>query len=79
MNRQARREAQAAAPSRAGALLRARSPTAPPPRGVALDVVNEVSFLSTAIWMTAAGTSASIVPSAFACTQAGAFCWSSRC
>jgi DNA-binding transcriptional LysR family regulator len=34
--------------------------------GVALDVVNEVSFLSTALWMTAAGLGASIMPSAFA-------------
>lgn len=34
--------------------------------GVALDVVNEVSFLSTALWMTACGMGASIMPSAFA-------------
>jgi DNA-binding transcriptional LysR family regulator len=34
--------------------------------GVTLDVVNEVSFLSTALWMTAAGMGASIMPSAFA-------------
>jgi DNA-binding transcriptional LysR family regulator len=34
--------------------------------GVALDVVNEVSFLSTAIWMTASGMGASIMPGAFA-------------
>ncbi|MDP9896561.1 DNA-binding transcriptional LysR family regulator [Variovorax boronicumulans] len=34
--------------------------------GVALDVVNEVSFLSSAIWMTAIGMGASIMPSAFA-------------
>jgi DNA-binding transcriptional LysR family regulator len=34
--------------------------------GVALDVVNEVSFLSTALWMTGAGMGASIMPSAFA-------------
>ncbi|MDQ0014634.1 DNA-binding transcriptional LysR family regulator [Variovorax boronicumulans] len=34
--------------------------------GVALDVVNEVSFLSTALWMTASGMGASIMPSAFA-------------
>jgi DNA-binding transcriptional LysR family regulator len=34
--------------------------------GVALDVVNEVSFLSTALWMTGAGLGASIMPSAFA-------------
>jgi DNA-binding transcriptional LysR family regulator len=34
--------------------------------GVALDVVNEVSFLSTALWMTASGLGASIMPSAFA-------------
>ncbi|MET3395594.1 DNA-binding transcriptional LysR family regulator [Variovorax sp. 1140] len=38
--------------------------------GVALDVVNEVSFLSTAIWMTAAGMGASIMPSAFARAEA---------
>ncbi|MBU1358841.1 MAG: LysR family transcriptional regulator [Gammaproteobacteria bacterium] len=34
--------------------------------GVALDVVNEVSFLSTALWMTASGMGASVMPSAFA-------------
>ena len=34
--------------------------------GVQLDVVNEVSFLSTALWMTASGLGASIMPSAFA-------------
>ncbi|MBX3585076.1 MAG: LysR family transcriptional regulator [Ramlibacter sp.] len=34
--------------------------------GVALNVVNEVSFLSTALWMTGAGLGASIMPSAFA-------------
>jgi DNA-binding transcriptional LysR family regulator len=34
--------------------------------GVALNVVNEVSFLSTALWMTAGGLGASIMPSAFA-------------
>lgn len=34
--------------------------------GVSLDVVNEVSFLSTALWMTGAGMGASIMPSAFA-------------
>ena len=34
--------------------------------GVSLDIVNEVSFLSTALWMTAAGLGASIMPSAFA-------------
>lgn len=34
--------------------------------GVKLDVVNEVSFLSTALWMTSAGLGASIMPSAFA-------------
>jgi DNA-binding transcriptional LysR family regulator len=34
--------------------------------GVALNVVNEVSFLSTALWMTASGMGASIMPSAFA-------------
>jgi DNA-binding transcriptional LysR family regulator len=38
--------------------------------GVALDVVNEVSFLSTAIWMTGAGMGASIMPSAFARAEA---------
>jgi len=34
--------------------------------GVALDVANEVAFLSTALWMTACGMGASIMPSAFA-------------
>jgi DNA-binding transcriptional LysR family regulator len=34
--------------------------------GVALDVINEVSFLSTALWMTASGMGPSIMPSAFA-------------
>ena len=34
--------------------------------GVMLNVVNEVSFLSTALWMTGAGLGASIMPSAFA-------------
>jgi DNA-binding transcriptional LysR family regulator len=34
--------------------------------GVVLDVVNEVSFLSTALWMTASGMGPSIMPSAFA-------------
>ncbi len=34
--------------------------------GVQLNVVNEVSFLSTAIWMTESGMGASIMPSAFA-------------
>lgn len=34
--------------------------------GVSLNVVNEVSFLSTALWMTASGLGASIMPSAFA-------------
>lgn len=34
--------------------------------GVLLDVVNEVSFLSTALWMTSCGLGASIMPSAFA-------------
>ena len=33
---------------------------------VVLNVVNEVSFLSTALWMTASGMGASIMPSAFA-------------
>jgi DNA-binding transcriptional LysR family regulator len=33
--------------------------------GVQLDVVNEVSFLSTALWMTDAGLGASIMPSAY--------------
>jgi DNA-binding transcriptional LysR family regulator len=37
---------------------------------VALDVVSEVSFLSTALWMTSAGMGASIMPSAFARAQA---------
>lgn len=34
--------------------------------GVRLDVVNEVSFLSTALWMSACGLGASIMPSAYA-------------
>ena len=34
--------------------------------GIQLDVVNEVTFLSTALWMTASGLGASIMPSAFA-------------
>ncbi|MGK2897797.1 MAG: LysR substrate-binding domain-containing protein [Burkholderiaceae bacterium] len=34
--------------------------------GVTLDVVNEVSFLSTALWMTASGMGVSIMPSAYA-------------
>ncbi len=34
--------------------------------GVVLKVVNEVSFMSTALWMTASGMGASIMPSAFA-------------
>jgi DNA-binding transcriptional LysR family regulator len=34
--------------------------------GAPLNVVNEVSFLSTALWMTASGMGASIMPSAFA-------------
>jgi DNA-binding transcriptional LysR family regulator len=34
--------------------------------GVALAVVNEVSFLATALWMTASGMGASIMPSAYA-------------
>jgi DNA-binding transcriptional LysR family regulator len=34
--------------------------------GVVLEVVNEVSFLSTALWMTASGMGPSIMPSAFA-------------
>lgn len=34
--------------------------------GVLLNVVNEVSFLSTALWMTVSGLGASIMPSAFA-------------
>jgi len=34
--------------------------------GVSLNVVNEVSFLSTALWMTASGMGPSIMPSAFA-------------
>lgn len=38
--------------------------------GVTLDVVNEVSFLSTALWMTTAGMGASIMPSAFARAEA---------
>ena len=39
--------------------------------GVQLDVVNEVSFLSTALWMTASGMGASIRPSAFCATSPG--------
>ncbi len=38
--------------------------------GVVLDVVNEVSFLSTALWMTGAGMGVSIMPSAFAMSSA---------
>lgn len=34
--------------------------------GAVLDVVNEVSFLSTALWMTSCGLGASIMPSAYA-------------
>lgn len=34
--------------------------------GVQLDVVNEVSFLSTALWMTSCGLGASVMPSAYA-------------
>ncbi|VTU39207.1 LysR family transcriptional regulator [Variovorax sp. PBL-E5] len=34
--------------------------------GVVLEIVNEVSFLSTALWMTACGMGPSIMPSAFA-------------
>lgn len=34
--------------------------------GAVLNIVNEVSFLSTALWMTASGMGASIMPSAFA-------------
>ncbi|RYF38592.1 MAG: LysR family transcriptional regulator, partial [Comamonadaceae bacterium] len=34
--------------------------------GVQLEVVNEVTFLSTALWMAASGMGASIMPSAFA-------------
>jgi DNA-binding transcriptional LysR family regulator len=34
--------------------------------GIALEVVNEVTFLSTALWMTRAGLGASIMPSAYA-------------
>ncbi len=34
--------------------------------GAVLNVVNEVSFMSTALWMTASGMGASIMPSAFA-------------
>lgn len=34
--------------------------------GVALEVVNEVTFLSTALWMTRSGLGASIMPSAYA-------------
>lgn len=38
--------------------------------GVQLDVVNEVSFLSTALWMTEAGLAASVMPSAYAAASA---------
>ncbi len=38
--------------------------------GVHLQVVNEISFLSTGLWMTAGGLGASIMPSAYA-TQSG--------
>lgn len=38
--------------------------------GVLLDVSNEVSFLSTALWMTHAGMGASIMPSAYARSSA---------
>lgn len=38
--------------------------------GVRLDVVNEVSFLSTALWMSACGLGASIMPSAYATLSA---------
>jgi DNA-binding transcriptional LysR family regulator len=34
--------------------------------GAVLNIVNEVSFMSTALWMTASGMGASIMPSAFA-------------
>ena len=38
--------------------------------GVRLDVVNEVSFLSTALWMVQAGLAAAIMPSAYAAPTA---------
>jgi DNA-binding transcriptional LysR family regulator len=38
--------------------------------GVQLDIVNEVSFLSTALWMSAGGLGASIMPSAYATLSA---------
>lgn len=38
--------------------------------GVQLDVVNEVAFLSTALWMTQAGSGASVMPSAYASASA---------
>lgn len=38
--------------------------------GVQLEVVNEVSFLSTALWMTEAGLAASVMPSAYAAGSA---------
>jgi DNA-binding transcriptional LysR family regulator len=34
--------------------------------GIALQVANEVSFLSTALWMTMSGLGVSVMPSAFA-------------
>jgi len=40
--------------------------------GVALDVVNEVAFFSTALWMTQCGLGASIMPSAYARSARGA-------
>lgn len=40
--------------------------------GLRLDVVNEVSFLSTALWMVQAGVAAAIMPSAYAAPDAAA-------
>jgi DNA-binding transcriptional LysR family regulator len=51
---------------RPGYGIRAMIDSAAAGAGVALEVVNEVSFLSTALWMTASGMGASIMPSAFA-------------
>ncbi|WP_240980538.1 LysR family transcriptional regulator [Ramlibacter agri] len=39
--------------------------------GVQLDVVNEVTFLSTALWMVRSGLGAALMPSAYARTPAG--------
>jgi DNA-binding transcriptional LysR family regulator len=51
---------------RPGYGIRPRIDAAAAQAGVQLDVVNEVSFLSTALWMTASGMGASVMPSAYA-------------